>query len=222
MAEKIALIDFCETIADFQTLDPYLQYVVTQEHPRRGRILCSVFVKNSCVLITRAARALGWKHYLYKLLLVRQLKGLSRKKLEGYGKQYYEQRIKGHLIAPTIEQVLRLKKQGCRLMIVSGGSDLYIKHFAKEYGIDDVLSAQLEFEDGICTGELLGECMGQEKPKMLRNYMQAHTIDGDFEAGISDSRSDLPMLALCRRRIVISRGRHQPWVTQDMEEILWG
>ena len=222
MADKIALLDFCETIADFQTFDPFLQYVIAQERPRRSRVLCSTAARECCALATRVMRALGWKHYLYKLLLVRQLKGLSREKLEACGRQYYEQRVKDHLIAPTVELIAELKRLGYRLMIVSGGSELYIRWFAQEYGVDDVLSAQLEYADGICTGRLLCECMGGEKPEMLRAYIQVHDIEGELAVCASDSRSDMPLLELCQRKIILSHGRHQPWVTEDMEEIVWG
>ena len=32
MKDKIALFDFCETLADFQTFDPFMEYVLEKEH----------------------------------------------------------------------------------------------------------------------------------------------------------------------------------------------
>ena len=221
MADRIALIDFCETLADFQTLIPYLEYVIRQKNACRSRVLNSNVVKKGCALMSLIMHAFGWKYPIYKQILVWQLRGLKRGQLEEYGKKYYEERVRGHLITPTLEFILQLKKQGYRLMIVSGGSEFYIHWFAQEYGIDDVLSARFGYEDGICSGKLLHECMGHEKTEMIREYMQVHSITGEFEVGVSDSQSDLPMLGLCRQKVIVSHGGHQRWVTENMDEIIW-
>ena len=221
MKDKIALIDFCGTIADFQTFDPYLLYVIEREYPHRSRVLNSWPVRRGCELLTLIMHAFGWRHYLYKLLLVRQLNGLRREKLEEYGKLYYEQRIRNHLISSTLEIISALREQDYRLMIVSGGSELYIQWFAQEYGIDDVLGARFEYNSDICTGKLLIECMGLEKQAILQEYMRSHGIAGELAVGISDSRSDLPMLELCQKKIVISHHEHQQWVSEGMEEIVY-
>ena len=68
---------------------------------------------------------------------------------------------------------------------------------------------------------MLTACMGEEKIRDLKYYMLENKIIGVFEVGLSDSDSDLPMLNLCKRKIVVSQAKHQDWVTEDMEEIVW-
>lgn len=221
MSEKIALIDFCGTIADFQTLDPFLQYVCTKEHPLRSFWINSSLTAMLCALITRVLRVFGSKRYVYKCLLVHQLKGLNKTRLSVYGEEYYINRIKDHFIIPTIEIIDDLRSCGYRLVIVSGGSDLYIRKFADEYGIDDVISAQFGYKEDICNGKLTSECMGSEKVDIIADYFKEHGIIGEILTGISDSCSDLPMLNLCKHKIVVSHGKHQEWVHDDIEEVIW-
>lgn len=219
--ERLALIDFCSTIASFETLDPFLEFVIARERPSR-RWLCAPVAKRALDFAGRALSKLTHRRcYLYKRALVRQLRGIERTQLEECGRDYYRQRICDHLVDAAVEKLRELREAGCRTMIVSGGSDFYIGHFAREFGVTDVISARFAFAGGACTGRFETECLGDEKIGELRAYMAREGIEGEFAAGMTDSRSDLPLLKLCERKIVVSRGGHQEWVKGDMEEIVW-
>ena len=79
-------------------------------------------------------------------LLTYQTKGMEYSLLERYGKDFYDKKLKSNFIIPTIELIKDLQKENYRIILVSGGSDLYIKQFADEFGIKDILTSQIEFK----------------------------------------------------------------------------
>lgn len=219
---KIALIDFCETVVDYQTFDPFIEYVMQHERKIQYRIICTSVVKVLCRLLTGLCGKVGHPVYFYKSLIVAQMRGLSHEKMKLLASSYYTECIQPHLIPQTMELLRELKDQGFELVIVSGGCDLYITYFAKTFGIYHIMAAELEFSDGKCTGRLKTDCMGKEKTVRVQKWMTEEGLSGKCGVGVSDSVSDLPMLSMCERKIVISKHEHQCWVSPEMEEIIWG
>ncbi len=218
---KLAIIDFCETIANFQTLDPFLEYVLKNERPVGYRVLCNNTVKHILGFLNRISFKLGYRHHLRKKLMVLTMRNIPVKNLEKYGEKYYDIKVRQCLIPETIHLIGQLKEEGYRTVIVSGGSRFYIRYFMEEYGIDGVVSAEIEIRDNRCTGRLLKECLGTEKVRMLDEYIQENKLVVSKKVCITDSPSDLPILNECERKIVISHRCHKEWVTQNMEEVLW-
>ncbi|MCI9534700.1 MAG: HAD-IB family phosphatase [Lachnospiraceae bacterium] len=219
--ERIALVDFCETIVSFQTYDSFLKFVLINELPRHFKIIGNKKFIKMYEILEKISRKTGINWFSYKQLLTYQTKGMEYSLLERYGKDFYDKKLKSNFIIPTIELIKDLQKENYRIILVSGGSDLYIKQFADEFGIKDILTSQIEFKNGISTGRLISDCMGWNKVELVKEYVKHRKIQGIFETGISDSKSDLPVLNLCKRKIVISRNSHQYWVENEMEEIVW-
>lgn len=219
--EKLALFDFCGTIANYQTLGPYLEYVLRRESPYKYRILCNSISKSFFRIVERIINHAGVHCFLYKILLIHQMKGISSSLLDQYGTEYYQQIVKNNLICETTGLIRSLRENGYEIVIVSGGSGFYIKDFAVEYGIKHIITAEFGFADEKCTGRLSSECMFEEKKRRIEAFICQQDKPCSCEIACSDSFSDMPMLELCRRKIVISHGKHQQWVTKDMEEIIW-
>lgn len=219
--ERIALIDFCGTVVNFQTFDAFLNFIIMNEYPQRYRIINNLLFIYLFKLITRILRIFGWNGYLYKNILVSQLKGISIGQFQKYGEKFYRQRIKGNFIEQTINLIKELKTKDYRIIIVSGGSHFYIERFSEEFGINDIISAQIQFKKDKCTGVLKTDCLGKNKVKLIKEYCYKNKINGIFDVAVSDSVSDLPLLDLCRQKIVISHNSSQKWIRKDMEEIIW-
>ena len=86
--ERIALIDFCGTVVNFQTFDAFLNFIIMNEYPRRYRIINNLLFIYLFKLITRILRIFGWNGYLYKNILVSQLKGISIGQFQKYGEKF--------------------------------------------------------------------------------------------------------------------------------------
>lgn len=215
---KVALFDFCETLANFQTADAYVRYVMHKRKVRHGLNYWVQLLmekgKFSAILFRLGINA-------NKFMLLANLKGLSEGMMREDAKGYYEDVIKPNLIAESILELQQKQKDGYQCIIVSGGYDVYLRHFADEYGIDKVLCSKLKFEDGVFTGKLLGkDCMGKEKVrKMSKDFGTANLKDID-SISYSDSQSDTPFLDYTRRSVVVARKKAPSWAIKHKYEIL--
>lgn len=218
---KLAVIDFCETVANFQTLDPYLEYVLKNERKKTYTLLTNKILNWILKISNQVIWKLGYHRHLKKALMVLALKGVSEAALYEYGKKYYEERIEKNLIPETLALIAQLQSEGYMTLIVSGGSKYYINNFAETYAIDGIICAEIKIKKGICSGKIINECLGKQKVKMLNRFILNNKLDVSEKVCITDSKSDMPILNDCNRKIIISHNCHKEWVEGDMEEIIW-
>ena len=150
------------------------------------------------------------------------LKGLDYKTIDKLAENFYKEVLEPNLIKETIFKIKDLKSKGHRIVIVSGGCDLYIKYFSEKYGIKDIISTKITFRNNVCLGKMLWkDCMGKNKLSYLYKYMKENNIKASINYCITDSLSDLPLLNISKNKIIVSKQKHQKWVSNDMEEIIW-
>ena len=200
---KVALFDFCETIANFQTADPYVWYVVKKCGKDNTRLALLLKGLNK-LKIDAILFKLGFN--LYKKLVLYQLKGISEKTLLEEGTHYYNELIKPNLIKEVLSEIEKLKSNGYKLFVVSGGYDVYLKDFVNEYHFEGLICSMLSFRDSFFTGHLENaDCMGGEKVKRLRDYFSCNDMKSIDAISFSDSLSDKPMLDFTRTAVVVGR-----------------
>jgi len=220
--DKYVLLDFCETVVDFQTFDAFLEYVLQMKRPCLYKICtCKllVFILNK---MTALLMRIGCKFYLRKHLLIACTFGIKINDLLNCGVEFYKKIVSRHYICDTIRLVKKLQRENLKIIVISGGSKFYIDCFAKEYGIKHVISAEfLTFHD-ISMGILRRECLGMEKIVMLEDYVMEHNLSGEIEYAVTDSQSDMPIIEKAKHAIIISHKKHKSWVDETMEEIIWG
>ena len=146
---KVALFDFCETLANFQTADAYVEFVKTHCANHKSKLLFrekvyKILKKNRVVsILTR----LFPQRSINKRLICFQLRGLNYYDMDRLAKDYYDDIIKPNLIMPVVDELVELKKENYRIILVSGGYDIYLKYFAAEYGINekDIIWGEIAF-----------------------------------------------------------------------------
>jgi alcohol-forming fatty acyl-CoA reductase len=85
------------------------------------------------------------------------------------------------------------KEAGHRVVLLSGALDFILEPF--EDLADDVLTARLEEENGVYTGELSGAPVaGEARARMLASFARRRKLDLSRSYAYADSISDLPML----------------------------
>ena len=85
------------------------------------------------------------------------------------------------------------KEAGHRVVLLSGALDFILEPFGDL--ADDVLTARLEEENGVYTGELSGAPVaGEARARMLASFARRRKLDLSRSYAYADSISDLPML----------------------------
>lgn len=211
----LVLYDFCGTIADFQTGNAFIRYVL-----KRERISDDLY-ENLRVFLNK----IGFiKHFNYMLpkmainksLLLYQLRGISYEVLDGWAYQYYIEEVKPHLIDKVIDTIEKHKQEGAFLILDSAGYSIYLKYFVKEYGIPVLLASEFEYKNGFFTGHVIGnDNYGREKVRRLKEYFRSAEFTSGFSkvVGYSDSCSDIPILECCDKVICVSKGpKPEKWM----------
>ncbi len=220
---KRVYFDFCETLIQFQTADRFVDFCRKELQDRRMIRLHEI---TSCATKIRLFSMLNRVfrgNNLHKRLVLYQLKGINRSTLENLAEKYFENEIKPAVIQPVMAIMKRHIAQGDEVWIVSGGYDIYIKHFVQRYGLRGYVASTIAFDTkGFCLGRMTEDCMGKQKLQFLRK-----TIGDDWNkcgstVAYSDNRSDLPLLMAVSSGIVVSHKRHQTWTEKyNFKEIIW-
>ena len=123
---------------------------------------------------------------------------------------------------PLVEGAERLismlKTLGYKTAILSGGFTFFARHLQQRFGIDYVYANELEFSDGLVTGEVNGQIVdGTRKAALLKEIAQQEKISLEQVVAVGDGANDLPMLYLAGMGIAF---RAKPLVRQSADHSL--
>lgn len=92
--------------------------------------------------------------------------------------------------------VRTLKRLGFKLAVVSGGFTQFTAYVAKELELDHAFANQLEIQDGVLTGGVVGQIVDRaEKADILRKVAAAENIPVGQTVAVGDGANDLDMLS---------------------------
>jgi HAD superfamily phosphoserine phosphatase-like hydrolase len=219
--DRVALFDFCETLANFQTADAYVDYVRYRLNDERMlRLERLQICLRKIKLIQLLDKITRYRYSINKRIKLWQLKGHQLSELDELAKGYYMEKIRPNLIPDMVEKLLDLKSSNYSILLVSGGYDIYLRCFADEYELNGVISTKIGFKNNVCTGRFDGyDCLRDGKVKLLNKY---YLSKPKYSCGFSDSSSDIPFLRWVNDGFVVSRNNHQEWSSQNnFKEIIW-
>ena len=88
-----------------------------------------------------------------------------------------------------------LKQLGYKTAIVSGGFTFFGQYLQSILGVDYVYANQLDTENGLVTGRVVGDVIdGQRKADLLRELAQREGLVLEQVIAVGDGANDLPML----------------------------
>jgi HAD superfamily hydrolase (TIGR01490 family) len=223
--QKLAFFDFCETLVTFQTADAYIDFVRKNRGGFSMNFLNGVLILLSWLRIISVVNKFYPGNSLNKKLKLAQIKNLPYDVLEDQASHFYKEMIRPNLILPVIAEMEKLVRQDFKICLVSAGYSIYLKYFAKEFQIQHIISTDIAFDKTgkRCLGIISGkDCIGNEKVSRIRSYFEGETINLSESFAFSDSISDLPMLLLTGKGVVVSREKTQNWSKQNnFREIIW-
>lgn len=209
---RVAIFDFDDTLYDGQSLSDFISFLESKLPIHR-----MLFAK----IRKRFEGKTRLDNKLHKEFLLKGLTFFSKKQLYRLGEEFYAKSIKPRLIQSVLEELKQRAEKGYTIVLASGGFDLYLHSFAKEYQIEHMLTSKLLFEmdrfSGIIEGE---ECLGAAKALAIRELTNSLTVDWKSSVFYSDHHSDLPTFEMVGERIVVIKGTATPsWVNDGFAKI---
>ena len=123
----------------------------------------------------------------------RNYRGWKPARARRLGAESFSGYVLKRLYPEAVETLREHKRAGHRVVLLSGALDFILEPF--EDLADDVLTARLEEENGVYTGELSGAPVaGEARARMLASFARRRNVDLSRSYAYADSISDLPML----------------------------
>lgn len=220
---KIAFFDFCDTIVKTQTADRFVKFCLDNHPTQYGKCLGQIYrflkITGAVTLLEKLLPGLS----VNKRLLLLQIRGLKETVITELAVQYVKSELQPLVNSLILQRMLDMMQEGCFVVIVSGGYDVYLREFAKIYRVPCVIATKIGFTSGVCDGVIRGsDCMADHKVNMIIERLGSEAISEGESFAFSDNESDLPLLRSVKNGYVVSRGVGQNWVkSNNLKEIIW-
>ena len=187
-----ALFDFDDTLAQGDSVLPYLLYCV----------------KRKAAPWTQIPKALtGYLRWLInpkcassaKELTLSFIRGKTVEEMDALARDFFREQQSKRFFQDGLKELWRLRAEGYHILVVSASADVYMRVLTEFLPVDSVLSTTCEVDaDGRYTGHVGANCKGEEKPLRIAAYLEQHglTLSKASSRGYGDSPSDAPMLQM--------------------------
>lgn len=133
------------------------------------------------------------------------LRGEGTDRFAALGTEFVAAAIVPALRRAAREAIERHRRQGDRIVLLTGSLDLLVQPLAKQLGADDAVAGRLEARGGRFTGRVIPpHPHGTGKADALRDYARRSGIALERACLYSDSWSDLPAFDLVGRATVVN------------------
>jgi alcohol-forming fatty acyl-CoA reductase len=134
-------------------------------------------------------------------------RGISIARTRALADTYYREHIKPKIFPQALERLKAFRQQGIRVVLVTGGLELFMQLLARDVEAD-CIAPTLEERDGVFTGQLTTEPLtGSHKTAAIRRHAAAHQVNLEQSYALGDALGDLPMLEAVGHPIAVNPDR---------------
>jgi HAD superfamily hydrolase (TIGR01490 family) len=179
-----------------------------------GRLFLKDLRQRGEISLFRAVRALFWmaKYHLSLIdlqhvatSLAAQMKGGVERDFAERCRHWVEKDVLPLVVPGARGYIEQHRSQGHVLAILSTSPTYVTRPIAETLGIDEVISTQLEVEDGHFTGRLVGPaCVGKGKVHWAEDLGVRMNVDLGQSWFYTDSYTDMPMLERVGNRVIVN------------------
>jgi phosphoserine phosphatase len=186
------LFDLDQTIIPWDTQLVFRSYVLRREPTRR--LLTLIFL--AFLPLNKVLGAGGMKRVFHSYLW-----GMSQQKLQEHVDGFLKDWLPLLPYPEILEEIAYHKQRGDQLVLSSASPELWVQGIGKALGFHHSLGTRFDWGERVqLFPEMIGENhKGQEKVRRLAELGVTSGI-----AGFSDSRADLPLLALCAQNTLVN------------------
>ncbi len=195
----VAVFDVDHTLITGDSFWPFLTY--TAGWPRAFMALARVAFLFAIGYLKHDPEVADHRTFI-KAQLLQQL--LAGKTLNGLGDAIQKLRGWKKWNEPVKQKLLDHYAQGHKIVIASGGLDLYLPQLLKDLPPHELICTEVEVKENIVTGTMpTGNCVRLRKAEMLDVWLVRHGPFAD-SWGYGNFPHDVPMLNLVAHRVIVS------------------
>ena len=187
----LALFDFDGTLTSCETLPLFVRFAVSPARLAFGTCALAplVFAYRrgwiSGVRIREAIARVGFS-------------GMSTQRYQALGQAFARDYLPGVLLEPGMQRLQWHRARGDRVVVVSGGWDIYLQPWCESQGLE-LLCSRLETRGERLSGRFEGaQCVAAEKARRVRERYTLSEFESVFAHG--DTPEDRELLALADTR----------------------
>lgn len=191
----LALFDFDGTLTTRETFPDFMRYAVP-----RWRLLAGGALLAPVVFGYRRGWVAG--NPTRASIVQVGLRGVQARRLRAQGDAFAREVLPGLLRPEAMEKLAWHRGRGDRIVVVSGGLDVYLAPWCAAQGLELACSVLAE-RSGRITGYAGAQCVGEEKVRRIRALCDPRAYVAIHAYG--DTHEDMAMLAMAQHRTY--RGR---------------
>ena len=183
----LALFDFDGTLTTRETFPDFMRYAIARPRLLVGGVLLAPVV---------FGYRRGWVAGNPTRASIVQVgfRGVDAERLRAQGAAFARDVLPGVLRPEAMARLAWHRQRGDRVVVVSGGLDVYLAPWCRAQGLDWICSS-LEARDGVLTGRYAGaQCVADEKARRVRERYDLAGYRAVHAYG--DTHEDHALLAL--------------------------
>lgn len=196
------LTDFDDTLARGDSILPYLLYCIRRGLAPRRQLLKAAMAFLRWKLQPSTGRAAKETSLAF-------IRGRTVQEMDDIARDFFRQSHSARFFREGVAEMQKLRDAGCRVVVVSASSDVYMRVLPEFMPVDEVICTVCEVRDGRYTAKVGKNCKGEEKVHRIMTWLDEKglAIDEAASSGYGDSPSDAPMLLLTDAPVLVNPKR---------------